>query len=102
MLCTRESVPTGSAPPIVVKVKLPQQGTINSTATATVSAANNNDPVLTNNVALSDLYRLVGGGLGCSLGGNGQQGSAGLLLLSAGLALALGLSSRRRRYAAAA
>lgn len=102
VLCTRESVPTGSAPPIVVKVKLPQQGTINSTATATVSAANNNDPVLANNVALSDLYRLVGGGLGCSLGGNGQQGSAGLLLLSAGLAIILGLSSRRRRYAAAA
>ena len=100
VLCTRASVPQGDAPPIIVKIKIPQDGHLNPTASAVVSAPNNNDPVLSNNVAQSDLYRLVGGGFGCTVGGRRAPEATGLVLVGAGLAVALGL--RRRRYLRAA
>ena len=109
VICTRDKVPAGSAPPISVTVKLPPAGTGGMgngsgaaqppVAKATVSAPSNNDPNLGNNVAASELYRLFGGGWGCSTAGRAPQSSdAAMAFIGAGLAVLLGL--RRRRYAA--
>lgn len=108
VICTRDRVASGSAPPISVTVKLPPAGAGDGgadgaqppIATATVQAPNNNDPDLRNNVAASDLYRLFGGGLGCSTAGvTSAPAHAGLAFVGAGLALILGLGLRRRRVA---
>ena len=100
VLCTRESIPLGEAPPIIVKVRLPKDGSVEPTAVATVSAPNNNDPVLSNNIARSEVFRLVGGGYGCSLGGHSAPDASGLVFIGAGLAIAVGLRRRRSLLAA--
>lgn len=108
VICTRDKVASGSAPPISVTVKLPSStsgagGNAGSAqppiAKATVNAPSNNDPNLANNIAASDLYRLFGGGLGCSASGRAPQSSdAAMAFVGTGLALLLGL--RRRRLVA--
>jgi uncharacterized repeat protein (TIGR01451 family) len=98
VLCTRPSVPSGAAPPITVQAWIPPYTTTQplSPAQAVVSAADNNDPNLGNNVANSQLFRFAGGGFACSEAGQSPGASASLgWLLFATLAL-LGLRSRRR------
>jgi uncharacterized repeat protein (TIGR01451 family) len=99
ILCTRESVPVGPAPPIKVKIKLPTMGTGPNgsipPARASVDASNNDDPDLTNNVASSISERLTGGGFSCStVGGTGSSSASALLL---GMALCAVAVRRRRR-----
>ena len=105
VLCTRPSVPTGAAPPIVVKVRVPVQGSTETVppGRAAVTAPANNDPVLDNNVATSQLYRFTGGGFACSLAGIGtthRTTGTGVGWLLFGLCALL--ANRRRLRAALA
>lgn len=98
VLCTRDSIPQGSAPPVSVTVKMPSSGSGSTSgrsgsATAVISAPSNMDPNPANNIAGTDHYRLFGGGVSCSAQGhNGSQSPASLL----GLALLIVLGLRRR------
>lgn len=95
VICTRDSISQGAAPPVTVKVRLPKDGTAGGPVTAVVNAPNNNDPKLDNNIATTELLRLFGGGFGCSAAGPGpQQAAGGTMLLGAALALLLGLRRR--------
>lgn len=95
VICTRDSINQGAAPPVTVKVRLPKDGAVGGPVTAVVNAPNNNDPKLDNNVATTELLRLFGGGFGCSAAGHGpQQAAGGTMLLGAALALLLGLRRR--------
>ena len=99
-VCTRPALAVGDAPPVTVKVRLGAQGD-NSIlpgiggATATINAGGNSDPNPADNIATLDgqLYKLEGGGLGCSAapGGGASAGSVIALLL------AVALVRRRRR-----
>ncbi len=99
-VCTRPALAVGDAPPVTVKVRLGAQGD-NSIlpgiggATATINADGNSDPNPADNIATLDgqLYKLEGGGLGCSAapGGGASAGSVIALLL------AVALVRRRRR-----
>ena len=95
VVCTRDSVSQGSAPPVTVKVRLPYDPSGGAAAgRATVNAAGNNDPNLANNVASSELFRLTGGGFACSATGlPGAGGAAPIGALLSSLVLLL----RRRR-----
>lgn len=96
VLCTRDSIAQGSAPPVSITVKTP--GGPSGPISATVNAAANQDPNLSNNVAASEQYRLFGGGVSCSMGGQAAAGSQGPLWTGLSLLVLLGL--RRRRWIA--
>src|SRR5262249_38723649 len=75
VLCTRDSVPQGAAPPITVKVTLRTlTGAGAAVAKTATNAADNNDPNLSNNVASSLSYRFTGGGFSCSQARRGTGG----------------------------
>ncbi len=98
VLCTRDSIAQGSAPPVSITVKTPGSGSAAGPISATVNAPGNNDPNLSNNVAASEQYRLFGGGVSCSMGGRTSEGA--LLPMWTGLGLLALLGLRRRRWIA--
>jgi len=101
-VCSRPSIAPGDAPPILVKVRLPElsgdavmPGV--GGATATIDAGDNADPMTDDNTFILDgiRYKLEGGGFGCTAAGTGLPASAPAWSL--GLLLALLARSIRRR-----
>lgn len=101
-LCTRPQVTVGNAPPITLKVTTPTPwSTQDPQLGATVTASDNTDPVLDNNTVRTPIsgavYKLAGGGFGCSVGAGSIAGpSAWMGMFAAGMLLSL---RRRRRVA---
>lgn len=101
VLCSRDNIPQGSAPPISLTVKMPTSGSAGvaasrGSATAVISAPSNRDPNPSNNIAQTERYRLFGGGVSCSAGAPVGSGSSASVV---SLALLLVLGLRRRRLA---
>lgn len=104
VLCTRDTIPQGSAPPVSITVRVPASGsgtgsgTGSGSSSAVISAPGNNDPNLSNNVAQTERYRLFGGGISCSTSGRRTDAETVPVVVGLGLVMILGL--RRRRFAA--
>lgn len=102
VLCTRDTIAQGSAPPVSITVKMPTSGSGagagNDSASAVINAPANNDPNPSNNLAQTERYRLFGGGVSCSTSGRRTDAETAPVIVGFGLAMILGL--RRRRFAA--